>query len=664
MLVVGLAAAVAVAYRVLRPALANPWTKWPLLACLAAAFSLAAWRLLVGFAWPRLAGYSRRQRVAWLALSLLAGWLLVVVIPLPPPLRLAADQSAAAARPPHRPSNANPSGDYTPPPPDPNRRPALESGAFSLLDAVAIAALVFAGTVWLATRRGEEVDKGERLPSPFGRGAGGEGSGDDGPKIIDAGVNRPHPSPLPEGEGTGRDRWAWLRYALPCAAAWSYYLKVCWPALMSPDSFDQWRQVVENNYVDRHPVFHTFHIWLITRVWDSPAAVAAVQICAASALVGWGLAIMRRLGMPRGLAWATSILCAVAPALGGMVVTLWKDIAYGLAVLALTLLVLQMVDRGGAWLERKRHVLLLGLVAALVALYRYNGPPVALATLAILAFAYRGHWRQVAVAAALAVGIFFTVRGPLYQAVGVQPPEAGLAYQPFTFQIAAHLAYGTPTSPDEKQLLAHVHPLVNDRWPYNPHHLGALWGSPQFSIAGLTEHRYEVARLCISLMLRRPQVSLLHMADSSDLIWRIRYPEGSFAETLYVWLNGKTPGRLDPDMRLIRCPQSYSLTKPLWGRTPPGLFTSPEGRVGWLLWRPALLTYLLLLGAVIAALRSRNRRYLLVAMPVLVQSLLLAPICPTSCLRYQWSAYLAGLLLSGFLLLGVPRGEPGAAGEH
>ncbi len=601
----------------------------------------------------------------------MAGGLLVVVIPLPPPLRLGTDRSARAARPPHQPSNANPSGDYTPPPRDPNRMPSLKRAVFSLLDSLLLGALMFAGSIWLATRRGEEADKGEKLPSPFGRGAGGEGGGGGAPKIMDTAAKCPHPSPLPEregtgqhsfrpeGEGTGPGRWAWFRYALPCAAVWSYYLAVCWPALMSFDSFDQWWQVIEHNYVDEQPVFHTFHIWLITRVWDSPAAVAAVQILAASALVGWGLAIMRRLGMPRGLAWSTSILCAAAPAVGGMVVTLWKDIAYGLALLAMTLLVLQMVEGGGAWLKRKRHVLLLGLVAALVALYRYNGPPVALATLAILAFAYRGHWRQVAVAAALAVGIFLAVRGPLYRAVGVQPPQAGLAYQPFTYQIAAHLAYGTPTTAEEKRVLAYVHPLVNDRWPYNPHHLGALWGSAKFSLSGLSEHRYEVARICFSLMLRRPRVSLLHMADSSDLIWRIRYPEGSFAETLYVWLNGKTPTRLDPEMRLTPRPKSLNSTKPLWGWPPPGLCTLPEGRLGWLLWRPALLTYLLLLGAVIAALRSRNRRYLLVAMPVLVQSVLLAPICPTSCLRYQWSAYLTGLLLSGFLLLGVPRQNGG-----
>jgi DNA-binding NarL/FixJ family response regulator len=67
----------------------------------------------------------------------------------------------------------------------------------------------------------------ERLPSPFGRGAGGEGRGE----RATSGLNRPHPNPLPRREGTdlgnqgtftaglvvirsqSREMWAWLSAA-------------------------------------------------------------------------------------------------------------------------------------------------------------------------------------------------------------------------------------------------------------------------------------------------------------------------------------------------------------------------------------------------------------------------------------------------------------------
>ena len=105
--------------------------------------------------------------------------------------------------------------------------------------------------------------------------------------------------------GRACGRWTWLACAPAVAQSrGADYLWVFWPGLMSPDSYDQWRQAASLWGIgDGHPAFHTMTLWLVGRLWYSPAAVAIAQILALSTVVGWGLAKFRRRGMSAWLAW-------------------------------------------------------------------------------------------------------------------------------------------------------------------------------------------------------------------------------------------------------------------------------------------------------------------------------------------------------------------------
>jgi uncharacterized membrane protein YjfL (UPF0719 family) len=74
-------------------------------------------------------------------------------------------------------------------------------------------------------------------------------------------------------------RWAWLWYSVPCVVIWTVYLLAFWPGLMSPDSLEQWRHIVQGQFNNDHPAFHTLTTWLITRVWIVPALLFAGRPC-------------------------------------------------------------------------------------------------------------------------------------------------------------------------------------------------------------------------------------------------------------------------------------------------------------------------------------------------------------------------------------------------
>ena len=109
---------------------------------------------------------------------------------------------------------------------------------------------------------------------------------------------------------TAEKKWAWLKYSLPMIGVWSLFLLVFWPGIMTADSIDQWGQMIAGRFSDWHPAFHTFVIWLTTRIWFSPAALAILQICALSLAIAWSLSVLRRIGLPSTAAWVISCIFA------------------------------------------------------------------------------------------------------------------------------------------------------------------------------------------------------------------------------------------------------------------------------------------------------------------------------------------------------------------
>jgi len=215
-------------------------------------------------------------------------------------------------------------------------------------------------------------------------------------------------------------RFAWFWFALPSFIVWFIYLLAFWPGSMSPDSLLQWKQVLHGHFEDWHPAFHTMNIWLLTRIKLSPAIVAITQIIALGSTIGWALGVLQRYGVPKTVLWFTSLLFALWPVNGFMVITLWKDIAYSIALLVLAIYVFEIVMQKGAWLAQFKNWFFLGCILALVSLYRHNGVIPAFITVVFLFFFFAKYWKGIVFAATLALLIYAGIRGPLYNVLDVK----------------------------------------------------------------------------------------------------------------------------------------------------------------------------------------------------------------------------------------------------
>jgi hypothetical protein len=449
-------------------------------------------------------------------------------------------------------------------------------------------------------------------------------------------------------------RWAWLAYSLPTGLYWMYYLRAFWPGIISQDSVVQWNQMTGVGYADYHPAAHTMSNWLITRMWNSPAAIVLVQIALLSLVIGLGLAWMRRRGMPRWLAIAASCLLAFSPADALLAITLWKDVLYSTACLALTVVVLACVQTDGQWLTRRLSWLWLAIPAIIVYLFRHNGFPVPIAVLAILLLVFRRQWRPLLISIAVCAGCIAIVKGPVFRMANVYPVQEWLKSAPVLHYLAAHVNAKTSLLPEERAVLDQIIPPKDGyEWPYNPVSVDSTLNAKGFSPEAVVEHSSELKRILISLTLRRPDVTFEHIKNSSRLVWQIQW---STVIPAAVRFNAEHQLlRYDPALLEMPFADAPFVYTPLERPSPPGIEASFSPICDWFAWRPALLMYLFFAGCIVASIRSRNAKYLLVALPIFVQEGIMSLVGVSPDFRYHWGTYLAGILMSGYLLFAIPR---------
>jgi hypothetical protein len=180
---------------------------------------------------------------------------------------------------------------------------------------------------------------------------------------------------------------------------------------MSSDSTDQWHQAVTGTFRVAHPIAHTWMLAVVATVWETPGAVALLQVIATTALLAFFAKRLVELGVNGLLAIGTVYVIALLPMTGAMTVSIWKDVPFSIALgwVAVELL-LHAQNRQAFWSSRYGPIRL-GVALGLVWAMRANGfltaVPV-LVALGIVFWTYRTSVAKLA-GAAVAVGLVLPI---------------------------------------------------------------------------------------------------------------------------------------------------------------------------------------------------------------------------------------------------------------
>lgn len=443
------------------------------------------------------------------------------------------------------------------------------------------------------------------------------------------------------------------------ATTWLIFLLSNWPGVSTVDSGMQWTQVSGAQWTDWHPAIHTLLMWLITRVWYSPAAIAIVQIVALSTVTTWIVTRAIQYGVPVWLALTVVALFAIAPTNGILVNTLWKDVAYSISVLALSGQLMLIVLDDGAWLKKTSHWLAFGLVLTQVALFRHNGPAIAFVVPVVLAIVLRKQAREAAYSLGMCLTLWAGCRNILYPAIGVDNSgsQPGLLWI-LVHHIAAQTNANPALDPEDRLLLEDIRP--DYPWPYDCTSINYTVFDGKFNSARAVVHFWDLARLAGQLALRSPEIALHHQVCTSFFVWRVRWPPAPYE--FYFTIPSNEQGvtqRVEltgTDTDVNRVISTLSYLGPISEALHSWLAQSLHTGLAVLFWRPALQLYGLCFGVLVVALRWRNWKWLLVSIPVVINSAVIGLLAPGQDFRFQYSVFLVGSLLTPLVLFIKPYG--------
>jgi hypothetical protein len=412
--------------------------------------------------------------------------------------------------------------------------------------------------------------------------------------------------------------------------AWTVYLLTFWPGFMSPDSMMQWSEVQSGQFSDAHPAIHTMLIWVLSRLWNTPAILVIFHILLLSLLTAWGLGELQKRGVSPIILWAGAFLFALFPVNGLMVVSVWKDITYACALFAFFLQFVKIYFSNGKWLENNWNLAGLVLAGLTTAFVRHNGLPVVFASLAVLLLVYRESWRRLVFSTLVFVLLWFGINGPFYSALNVKM-YPGFTNILFLDHIDAHIHAGTSLQSDEKAFLESLLPLAN--WPYNcaDSDIRKMDGPIPFDY--FTQSTREPARIAINLFLRDPMVDIRHTLCASSVVWKVNtdhyillFSFGQLKDGSYTWVMENNFGLVEKSVFPVLIP-----------------FLTNQFSDKGLIARPAFYLLVAIFVFAIMSIRRRSAKLLVISVPLVFQTGVMLLVTYAQDFRYLYSTVLIAL---------------------
>lgn len=318
----------------------------------------------------------------------------------------------------------------------------------------------------------------------------------------------------------------WL--ATPSIIIFGVSLATYWPAQMSPDSIEQWRQIVGGHYADAHPVLSTALYKLAYIVYPAPQSAVIFQLLAFSLVTWFFLREMLAWGVPRYIAAVAAVVVPLFPATFMLVSTLWKDVPFAVGIILLSALAAREVRMG---LElRWRSLIAMGAAGLLIFGVRHNGIVIValfFSTLAVFAPERHGKIRAVLMLFTQ-IAIFIFIKTLLLNIIGAQPVPPQYRSIFALHVLGAMENADVQFDPVDQKLVEKVLPRQEWLDGYDCKSAVALFWNRHISYEFLADNATSLNRLMFKEIARHPAVFLRHQLCVTGLIWRISGEPGEF----------------------------------------------------------------------------------------------------------------------------------------
>lgn len=313
---------------------------------------------------------------------------------------------------------------------------------------------------------------------------------------------------------TGRLSAFYIKHTVLCAFllcmfCWFPYFLYQYPGIMTPDSLNQFEQVLGViPYSNHHPFMHTLLIGLLYTIGFKMTGSMLValsfytffQMCMLALSVSYFLGTLKRYLVRPAVCFIITLFYALVPYHAVYSVTIWKDILFAAAVLGFECALLRLLKETKAF-----DLCVLGICGFMLCLFRSNGWYAFLLCLPFLFFYFRKRKKSIF---PVLCGIFLTaviVRYPVMDHLHVASPDCVESLSIPAQQIAAVICNDRELTHQERALIEQVVDLTYIKELYDPYFADNI---KELVRAGnqdyLVSHKGEFLKLWASLLLRYP----------------------------------------------------------------------------------------------------------------------------------------------------------------
>lgn len=319
---------------------------------------------------------------------------------------------------------------------------------------------------------------------------------------------------------------------LVCILSWLPYYLYQYPGIMTPDSINQFEQVLGIiPYSNHHPWVHTlvfgffYHIgYVLTK--DMVTAVSVYtffQMCLLAGSVAYFISTLRSHRIRPFVLIMITAFYALIPYNAVFSVTVWKDIPFAAAVMIFGCSILRLSVQNRICLK---NLIAFFVSGVMICLFRSNGWYAFLLALPFLLFGFRHKARYVYPPLLMALLLSVTVKYPVMQAFQVEQPDFIESVCIPMQQITAVICNDRDLTEEELSLIEQVVDLTYIKELYNPTFADNI---KELVRAGnqayLVEHKEEFLKLWIDLGLRYPGDYLTAYVNQTYGYW---YPDSFY----------------------------------------------------------------------------------------------------------------------------------------
>lgn len=339
-------------------------------------------------------------------------------------------------------------------------------------------------------------------------------------------------------------RWLPLAGFFACLLSWLPYFLYEYPAVMTPDSLNQYAQVIgAYELSNHHSVVHTFLISLCYRlgmqltgsVTFSLALYTVCQMLFMALVVSYVVRTLQLAHMKTSVCTVVIAFYALIPYHGIYAVTMWKDVPFAGAMTLFTAALLRFLLRGRKDPEEGKRLKLSEYATLvlpylfsgfLICLLRTNGWYAFLVSLPFILYCCRRQLRIMLPMHLILLALVLFVKYPCMNIYEVKQADFVESLSIPVQQLARVLADGEALTPKQEEALSHFMDIEDAALVYQPDVSDNIKNLiRQTGNEYLETHKGAFLRLWLSVGLKHPKAYFNAYVDQTNGFW---YPDISY----------------------------------------------------------------------------------------------------------------------------------------